>query len=318
MLTGDVTLVVKRAWAQAELPPCGTSSLAGRWFGWSESFTTVDHQPFHVATAGRFVPSGCQLHDVSWPAFDECMGKLGRVLLFGDSNSRRAMKVLSSRGDWCSQPGERALGYCACEDCGNVCEERGVPRLFQGSGGRLVVPFGSRNGSVQLINSCGARSLDANVLRGALEEVEWLGGVIIASVGLWDSAVTDLTAFLEQVHSLMRALQQTLPAGTALVFKTWPFFCCGTLSLPNQTYGARRFSHTRGAAMARLYRSVMAAAFPTALWWDSHALSEAAPRAPAAWRDNAAVCHSGHLDSYLVQEDVRVLRHLLCEAARDR
>ena len=104
-----------------------------------------------------------------------------------------------------------------------------------------------------------------------------------------------------------------MPATTSFIFKTWPFYCCGNVALSGQSYMPRRFSEKRGAVMADMYRRTMSAVFPAALWWDTRALSEPRPLPSAGGAADG--CHSNHLDSYLVEQDVATFRHLICHLA---
>ena len=318
VLQGDARLVVEgAAVAEAELPFC-TAAMEGRWVGYEEHEMVWQGAPFHVATAGQYVPSACRLRTVSWPQLDECLDVVGNVVFLGDSNVRRAFKQLYTRGTWCSGEGERELGYCLCEDCGLVCEERGIPTPFMPQA-EAGLPFGTANASnLRFVNHPGAAAMSLEGLRSVLGSTEGLGALVVGGPGVWDTAAADITLFQSRLQQLARHLAEVVPPTTQLVFKTWPFFCCGNVALSGQAYMPRRFTEKRGAVMAAMYRRVMTDAFPEALWWDTLALSEAAPRAPRSWKENVARCHSAHLDSYLVEQDVGVLRHLLCEAAERR
>jgi len=309
-LAGDQPIVVEGA-AAAELPWC-TTSMGGRWSGHAAATATFEGRQLRISTAGQFVPSRCRLRRPSWPEFDACMDALGGdVSVFGDSNSRRALKVLSSRGAWCNGTGEREAPHCMCEDCGNICDPavEHVPYAFMNEVESEGARFGAGRGrGIRFVNQCGARSLNERFVSELVAKNVRV--VVIAGVGAWDEAEFDLTQF--QAHLVwMAGVLAKLPPSLRFIFRTAPFFCCTNAISGREK--PRRYSEKRGAVMAHLYRRALSAAFPDALWWDTRALSEAVPRAPGPQLPLA--CSSNHLDSWLVAEDVAVLQSLLCTLA---
>ena len=104
--TGEVLEVTTLRNATLTLPDCGRGAMDGTWH------------------AGRYVPFGCVLRDVSGDRFDRCMSRLnGTVVLMGDSNSRRAFKAIYGRSSWCPlvDVAQVEALHCQCEDCGNEC-----------------------------------------------------------------------------------------------------------------------------------------------------------------------------------------------------
>jgi len=225
------------------------------------------------------------------------MSRLGTVFLFGDSNGRRAMKVLETRGQWCTS--QRNSSACQCEDCGNTCEgEAFIPRLWWS---QVVYPAGAAFGTGKLVMH-GMDGYNPGMFSVLDADAEPPRVVVVGGFGAWPEANLELSAFVSATTQMVSELQR-LPATTALVFRTGPYFCCAESPF-------RRYTAKWQAIMTTLFKRTVDAAFPDALWWDTRALGEARPM--AVQRAQVERCVTNHMDSVLVEQDAHVLMHLLC------
>ena len=306
--TGELLLVSAIA-PRSPQTDCSRGVMDGTWRG------------------GHYVPAGCKLRNVTWPAFDACMARLnGTVHLLGDSNSRRTFKALFTRGAWCPPGTELAHSHCLCEDCGNVCasapENATVPLLHD-----AFAAAGAYFGT-GVVNVSDGRSATGGVSRlvlhsmtgyapGRLRAVastrpdERTAAVVVAGFGAWPEVRLNLSTYVAQLAAMLDELASLVASGAIgpdvpIIFRPAMYACCA--SAPGH-----RFSSKRGAVMTRLFRRAVRAAFPRAMWWDSRALGENRPLGDVARQSRK--CYSNHMDARLVHEDARLLMHLLCVAA---
>lgn len=277
-------------------PECTTHALTG---------TFAVAAAAGAGAARAFRPSHCARREVSYDQFDGCMARLGgRVAVQGDSNARRAMKLLMTRGAWCGAPGAAGEHYCRCEDQGGfpVEGEPGVGRDWM-----AVAQAGIRYANASLLDF----EPFGGFIPSAYYYSAWEGKppakvAVVASLGAWPEAEANVTEFVARLAGVVDALL-SLPASTRLVFRSAPYFCC-------RAGAFHRFSEKRQRLFTRLYRAAVLGAFPgRAYWWDTRSLSEPRPLDEIA--PHAEYCPSNHLPSELVVEDVKTLMHLLCVIA---
>jgi hypothetical protein len=264
------------------LPECATQTLEGTF-----------------QEDGTFLPTHCTRREVGFEQFDTCMAKLGgRVAVMGDSNSRRSMKRLMSRGVWCGAPGESELFYCDCEDVGsNDCVEPGLSLPWATNSEQTGVHYG--NGSSLTYQAFGGFPFNTNFfVSPSLATV-----AVVGYLGAWPEAAANATEFTVRLAATVDMLL-TLPPSVRFIFRSAPYFCC---------FAGRfhRYSEKRQRLFTRMYRDAVLGAFPgRAYWWDTRALTEPRPLAEIGQR--ASACRSNHLPSELVAEDLKTLMHLLC------
>lgn len=235
---------------------------------------------------------------MSYEQFDGCMARIGgRVALMGESNSRRALKRLFSRGAWCGEPGAAELSYCNCEDFGwEDCVEPGLPQ-----GWKAVAKHGLAfsNGSSFSYEAFGGFPYNANFFGSPTPAAV----AVVGYLGAWPEASSNASQNVAGLAATIDLLL-TLPPTTRFVFRTAPYFCC---------FAGRyhRFSEKRQRLFSRMLRDAMLGAFPgRAYFWDTRSLSE--PRSMSEIGERAGSCRSNHLPSPLVAEDLRTLMSLLC------
>ena len=248
------------------LPAC-TVNLNGRW------------------QDGRYIPATCVRRRPSYDEFDTCMAKLnGEVRLYGDSHTRRAMKALFTKGDWCSS--RRASRICMCEDNG----EPDMPYEHKKYLNSSWVSMHWMAGSLS------PRVFD-DIARARVKVL------VVGGLSAWSVAGENLSTYIATLERTVTAVQHA--NATALIFRNAPAFCC-TVDSSRQ----RRYTSKRDGLFNRLFKQRMTEAFPEALWWDTRAMTEARPL--AVIRSNAQNCTSNHMDSVLVEEDLATFMHFIC------
>ncbi len=115
--------------------------------------------------------------------------------------------------------------------------------------------------------------------------------LIWGNIGAWPQGQLDIstgnqfTSFTVAMKEMIKDLEKVMlkDPRIILVFRTAPFHCC--------TYAAlKRYRQTskRQRIMTDIKRRLLSTAFPSALWWDTLAITEARPL--EAIRDQAIRC----------------------------
>lgn len=267
---GSFSVTPKIRAHRPDLPAC-TSDLRGRWLG------------------GKYFPASCSLHKPTYDEFDACMAKMnGEVRVYGDSHTRRAMKTLFTKGNWCNR--RREARACTCEDS----YEKNVSFEYKSyqNGSHVSMRWMSGTRSPKVFDDMTSGHVKVMVVGG---------------LSAWSLAGDDFSTYIslleKTVHALRRSDVQTL------IFRNAPAFCC-TVDQTRQ----RRYTSKRDVLFNRLFRQRMQAAFPNALWWDTRAITEARPL--DALKANSESCNSNHMDSQLVEDDLGIFMHFICMLAK--
>lgn len=275
---------------------------AGRWIG------------------GRYTPMHCAMDDVSYGEFDACLEALGaRVALLGDSNARRTMKLLRTRGAWCSDRTEARKDYCVCEDC-VFCACSAARRPHCSAPPHLTPSMPGTQDQHQEAHmrmppeAWGLLPLPNG---SSLEFVGWTGGppplptptaahnvYILAGLGAWPLARDDPSEFASTLDGLLAGLD---PKSTH-IFRTAPYSCCVVKDV-HRRYTSKRASLFRAIFLWRV-RAWATRTGARPLMWDTTVVSETRHLGDIARQSSR--CESNHLDSRLAEEDARLLRHLVC------
>lgn len=128
------------AWSQqtyknhVNLPFCGSRATsfeppAGRWVP-SQLFTNNDDNHVKLPAPDQhgniWAPFDCRYREITYPQFEACLiEEYPFIHWFGDSNTRRSLKKIVTKGDWCrdsTRPpvkgNETWERWCHCEDFG--------------------------------------------------------------------------------------------------------------------------------------------------------------------------------------------------------
>jgi len=247
---------------------------------------------------GRFHASSCTRRLVSHAQFKGCMASLGgRVAVMGDSNSRRAMKLLMSGGEWCAAPGDEDRSHCACED-----SLEDVPVLLQPWHSVIAAGVDFPNGAALAFEQYGGFPSNVNFFVSQNATIAVLG-----YLGAWPEAALNVTEYVSKLAELVNLLM-TLPPTMRIIFRSAPHFC-------GFAGAFHRFSDKRQKLFTSLMRSSMLGAFPgRAYFWDTRSVSEAVPMKEVG--HHAMWCRSNHLGIEMMREDLATLMHLICHIAQ--
>ncbi|KAJ2550761.1 hypothetical protein EV175_003948, partial [Coemansia sp. RSA 1933] len=100
-----------------DLPQCNVSNPEGRWISVSDIPFETSELPLPDNNNRIWMPYDCRLKRISYHNFAQCLvEKYPMMHVFGDSNTRRYMKKITTLGEWCSTAEEQDSRECICED----------------------------------------------------------------------------------------------------------------------------------------------------------------------------------------------------------
>ncbi|KAJ1908310.1 hypothetical protein LPJ81_000170 [Coemansia sp. IMI 209127] len=309
-----------------QLPRCNVSNPEGRWI-------SVNDIPFDTRKLlppdnnnRIWMPYNCRLKRVGYRKFAKCLlEKYPNMHVFGDSNTRRYMKKITTLGEWCSTPEERNTKGCICEDYMDPFDRFSVHArssfidmdpLTGGSvpSGEFSMTSAPANKSRIFFRKweglTGQFSLDwQDVFKdNQIEKIHGHPQVAVFSLTNWDAAFSSRAAFLRDLELLLDYIDLGYSASTELIIRTGQYYCCRSDSsnlmrkysrLRNKSFDQqlidafkRRFGSTRKVSV-----------------WDVSAISE---NLPHEVREQAVVCASNHARSEIVETENQVLFNYLC------
>ncbi|KAJ2665776.1 hypothetical protein IW148_001535 [Coemansia sp. RSA 1199] len=310
------------------LPLCTEPDADGRWIA-------ADSLPFNASLAlppdnynRVWLPYDCRLHHYSYPEFAQCLQqKHSLVHWFGDSNTRRALKKITTLGQWCSKPDEVNTQLCICND------------NAQGFGSynlkSSVIPLDIDpvTGGTPPLDSQQLGTVAANSSRiilfkwgglTTLNNPPWedtfspsftqMGTPSVAIFALvnWDAAFSTRTFFVQQVEMLIEYINQTYPTSTDIVIRTGQYYCCTYDINPKLK---RKYSRLRNQYFSQYLVDEFNARFGDKRRisiWDVGRISE---RRPYSVRDETAKrCEPNHVRAEIVDVENLVLANHLCNS----
>ncbi|KAJ1679251.1 hypothetical protein EV182_002430, partial [Spiromyces aspiralis] len=328
-----------------ELPLCTTMDEPGRWVptsalprsprgqtddnaGGLDGFYSLPP----VAEDGRvFVPYRCRYRTVTYKEFVTTSHDQFPVIhWFGDSNSRRAMRMFQTGGAYCAnERDQRERIDCLCNDYpkdlyeDNVYNKGPTPHLYRvyadGIDSREVVEPDfvddrhKRDSFVHIYyrftkgitNEAGAywrEAINADSLRKYPAP-----SIVIYQGTTWDVYLKRFDEFTREVDDLISALQTVYAKDTLFIYRTGQFWCCRPYGLTDES---KRFTRLRFQA----YNEYMQYQFVrrlNATVWDVMHLGET--RHPETKRSPTNLpCLSGHSRSELVMLENQLLMNTLC------
>lgn len=245
-----------------------------------------------------FTPEHCSWNFAN---LDECFKDIHLgIQIVGNSHTRRALKTLASRGEWCAH--RRDNNECVCEDASeNTAFNWSMQRI---GGASLNFLFS------QGLHNSGSRFTipkDTAV-------------VVFAGQEAWDEARDNLSEYAQLIDVFVNDVKEMLANHGAsrapeLVFKTAPYYCCAPEIIVELggSQISRRYTSKRTAVMNEMYVQAVETAFPNASWWDTREMSKQIAIDGTRARVNR--CASNHLDSRLAEVDTELLKSTLCRAA---
>ncbi|KAJ2715714.1 hypothetical protein H4R19_001051 [Coemansia spiralis] len=310
-----------------DLPLCTRMDAEGRWVRNADlPFSNAEVLPSdHHGLV--WLPYHCRLQRYTHEAFAQCLTQKHRLVhWFGDSNTRRALKKITTLGQWCSDPHDRATSECRCEDynqpdtrfsehareaiidmdpvvggVGRVPEWLAPADPVPANGSRIVV-F-KTEGLTYLNRPAWHRRFDVGI-------IEWFGvpNTVVVSLVNWDAAFMTMNTFAIELDKFLARLQAAYPPTVDIIIRTGQHYCCRA----DTSRLGRKFSRLRVALMndyvaqrarARLgpHRSIRV--------WDVAMVTE---RRPYIARAESRKCSSNHARSEIVDVENQVLFNGLC------
>ncbi|KAJ2566207.1 hypothetical protein IW140_005020 [Coemansia sp. RSA 1813] len=311
-----------------QLPQCRVSDPEGRW-------VSVDDIPFDVTTLPLpdnnnriWMPYNCQLKRISYKDFAQCLlEKYPNMHLFGDSNTRRYLKKITTLGEWCGTAEEHNTTGCICEDHKDPFER------FSAEARRSFIDMDPLDGGRTPNGTFSETSAPANKSRiffhkweGLMEKqhVDWQDvfkdnkietayghpQVAVFSLINWDSAFLSRELFLRYLDLLVDYIKHGYSARTEIIVRTGQYYCCRS----DASTKKRKFSRLRNKSFDQQaidkFKSRLGAKHKVSVW-DVSAISE---NLPYETRKQAVVCASNHVRSEIVETENQVFFNHLCGA----
>ncbi|KAJ1665996.1 hypothetical protein IW140_000578 [Coemansia sp. RSA 1813] len=329
------------------LPACTRADEPGRWMAASAAKARgVFGLPEY---GGRvWLPYMCRLHGYTYNEFLRCLDG-GRPLSnssssnnnnnngggganaytihwFGDTSTRRALKKITSLGEWCASKNAQQQQRCACDDSGEVfarftgqnsvrdalielndedggwsVRENGKPRrraLFA----PLARIYYHRWEGLTVYNGAAdwRRALAPDALRGYPQ-----ADLVIVALGTLDAALTPFLEYTQQLDDLVALLKASY-AGRHIIVRAPQHACC---RLPAGK-PLRRVQKDRNRLYGEYAARLFALHFGSLVhFWDVARIAEALP---ASVRRESAMCAVSNVPAALVEVENHVLVNSLC------
>ncbi|KAJ2077136.1 hypothetical protein H4R24_005307, partial [Coemansia sp. RSA 988] len=222
------------------LPLCITANAEGRWIH-------ISQLPFDTSLAPPpdnfnrvWLPYTCKLKQYSYPQLFQCLRQKHPLIhWFGDSNTRRALKKLTTLGSWCSAPEERNNLMCTCNDNASNFGKYDTHALLAPidfdpiNGGSAVLQMGDNVSLVQiptnksrivLFRWGGLTALNqppwSNTFNGDITTRAGVPSIAIFALVNWDVAFSSYTFFIQEINRLLDHVSENYPATTQIVIRT--------------------------------------------------------------------------------------------------
>ncbi|KAJ2500339.1 hypothetical protein GGH96_002836 [Coemansia sp. RSA 1972] len=100
-----------------ELPLCTDLDVEGRWVSSDALSFNTDLVPPPDDHGRVWLPYTCRLRRIEYSEYMQCLKQRYPLMhWYGDSNLRRVLKKLTTRGTWCGTSDEQQTRSCICED----------------------------------------------------------------------------------------------------------------------------------------------------------------------------------------------------------
>ncbi|KAJ1792300.1 hypothetical protein LPJ62_000922 [Coemansia sp. RSA 2167] len=307
-----------------DLPLCTDSDADGRW-------VSVDVLPFDASLVPPpdnhnlvWLPYDCRLQRFTYSNFTKCLlRKYPLVHWFGDSNTRRALKKVSTLGKWCAAEPDSLV--CTCNDntepfTNYNANQRISPfDLDPEAGGAVATGAQSENKSrIVAFKWDGLTTRNnppwAEYFTSDFEER--LGRPKLALFGMtnWDTAFESRAFFAGEVAQLADVVDAKYP-GADVVLRTGQYYCCTS---DMDKFWKRRYSRLRNSFFDQTLIDHFKTKFAgsrNVLVWNVAQLSE---RRPYKLReDDLLKCAANHVRSEIIEIENQVLMNALCNNAID-
>ncbi|KAJ2557326.1 hypothetical protein EV175_001413 [Coemansia sp. RSA 1933] len=310
----------------AELPLCTEPDAEGRWVDAQDVPIDLESMPSPDPQGRVWLPYTCRLKRYSYPEFAQCLlHKYPMMHFYGDSNTRRMLKKVTTLGEWCSTPESFATHPCICEDHEEKFERFNVDRheividIDPVDGGRtpLVMPasaaFPPPNKSRIYFRRWGGltarnpmpwpRSFEAGV-----QHYFGTPQVVMLSLTNWDAAFSTRTFFAAQLDHLISLMQSSYGPEINIILRTGQYYCCRT----DLTRTKRQYTRMRNQGFDQYISNVFKERLgPTRniSIWDVSSLMEGQPFKA---RSTPPFCDSNHARSEILEVENQILFNHLC------
>ncbi|KAJ2156165.1 hypothetical protein GGF46_005369 [Coemansia sp. RSA 552] len=318
-----------------QLPFCNGLSEAGRWLPVATLPFSPQSQGLTVYSGRVWLPYGCRLRGYTYSSFLQCLDDsrplssratgIYTIHWFGDTNTRRALKKITSLGDWCA--GEAAQRTsCVCDDSGEVFLRFTGQNTVRDTLLELEEEFGGW--SVRENGVSKGRSVPSPQARIYYHRWEGLtkyngrrwqdtfqpsamgdnpeANLVIISLGNLDASFTPFLEFTRQLAELAQLIQDTY-SDQHIILRTPQYFCC------REPRGAplRRVQRDRNRLYGEYTQQVFEHRFGDRVHvWDVGAIVEALP---VAERTAVSSCAVNTVPSEIVDIENQLLISGLCK-----
>ncbi|KAJ1796757.1 hypothetical protein LPJ59_003551 [Coemansia sp. RSA 2399] len=309
-----------------ELPLCTELSPEGRWVAAADVPFDTEGLPSPDPQGRIWMPYSCRLQRYSYAGFAQCLLKKYPLMHFyGDSNTRRMLKKVTTLGEWCSAPESFATHPCMCEDHEekfdrfNVDHHEILIDIDPINGGRTpsrvnltaAIPppdksriYFRRWGGLTARNPMPwPRSFEAGV-----QHYFGTPQVVLLSLTNWDSAFSTRTFFARQLDSLITHMQSSYGPDIEIILRTGQYYCCRT----DLTRAKRQYTRMRNQGFDKYIVDVFRERLgPTrnVSVWDVASLME---NQPFEARNALPFCDSNHARSEILEIENQVLFNHMC------
>ncbi|KAJ2557144.1 hypothetical protein EV175_001524 [Coemansia sp. RSA 1933] len=323
-VTGDPILGFEQ---YMNLPLCTSASAEGRWVSVRDIPANVAVLLMPPDNQNRvWMPYDCRLRSYAYRDFAQCLVDKYPVLhWFGDSNTRRALKKVTSLGEWCNTAKDRASHLC-------ICNDNTEQYARYNSNARIApIDIDPVHGGVA------ASSIDSPVPnnRSRIVAFKWDGltdrnqpawadpfdradglftkplpAAVIIGVINWDTAFSTRSFFANEVNRLIQKVRSTYPPSTLIIIRTGQYYCCTS---DMNKFWKRRYSRLRNRHYNRYIVEQFTQLLPPTyrfLVWDVSSMAEKRPY--AARHAEINFCPANHVPSEIVDIENQILINAMC------
>ncbi|KAJ1797637.1 hypothetical protein LPJ59_003012 [Coemansia sp. RSA 2399] len=325
----------------AALPACTRADEPGRWMAANAARARgVFGVPQYDGRV--WLPYACRLQGYTYSETLRCLdsarplaGNSSRssssaeaytIHWYGDTGTRRALKKITSLGEWCTGSDTHSQQRCICDDSGEVfarftgqnsvrdalielndedggwaVRENGHPRHKPRFAALARVYYHRWEGLSRYNGASDWRRALAPDALGAYPTAD----LVIVALGTPDAALTPFLEFTQQLDELVALLKASY-ADRHIIVRSPQHACC---RLPAGK-PLRRMQKDRNRLFGEYATRLFALHFgPLAHFWDVARIAEALP---PAQRRSVAECAVGNVPAALVEVENHVLANSLC------
>ncbi|KAJ2715712.1 hypothetical protein H4R19_001049 [Coemansia spiralis] len=310
------------------LPLCTTLESDGRWVPQAllQPLLDAEQKPAVTDAAGRaWLPYACRLRRIAYSEFAQCLqSKHPLMHWYGDSNLRRALKKITTLGDWCARASDIGTKSCRCEDYHDKfapfdpSQRSTVIELSVSDGGRTVDKVGANSTVAQIYyhkweGLSGRNSPPWHArFEAGITQAYGQPNMVVVSLVNWDAAYSARAEFSASLDRLLGYLEREYAPAVRFIIRTGQYFCCRSDSDQADT---RSYSRLRNAFFDRhVVRAFTERLGPARILgvWNVAAITE---RRPMDARRESISCNANHAPADIVDVENQVLFNALCNSS---